>query len=143
MIEHAVELAKALDAEDYDGAARHLTQSCTYEFRGRVIEGAEAIIATYRAAGEQARDRFDTIRYESSVSPIGTTGVRVEYVDIVTLAGDTHSHRCVQELLLDKEGLVSHIRHIDIEGELETLQRFEERHAEPDSGEEPLARQCD
>jgi len=134
MIEHAVQLAKALDAEDYDAAAKHLAQGCTYEFRGRVIEGADAIIASYRAAGEAGRDRFDAIHYESSVLPVGTDGARIDYTDIVTIAGDTHAHRCAQEVSLDKDGLVSRIRHIDLEGERETLQQFEARHAEPSSG---------
>ena len=52
MIEHAVQFAEALDAEDYDAAVKHLAEGCTYEFRGKVIEGADAIIASYRTAGE-------------------------------------------------------------------------------------------
>jgi hypothetical protein len=129
MIEHAVQLAKALDAEDYEAAMNHLAQGCTYELRGRVIEGADAIIASYRTAGEAGEDRFDAIRYESSVSPVGTDGARIDYTDIVTIAGHTHAHRCAQEVSLDGDGLVSHIRHIDLEGERERLHQFEAMHA--------------
>jgi hypothetical protein len=129
-----VELAKALDAEDYNAAVKHLAQDCTYDFRGRVIQGAHAVIASYQAAGEAAKARFDTIRYESSVSHVGSDRARIDYTDIVILAGDAHTHRCAQEVSLGKNGLVSHIRHIDLEGEHETLQAFEARHTEPDSG---------
>jgi hypothetical protein len=94
MIEHSVQLAKALDAEDYDAAVKHLAQGCTYEFRSRVIEGPDTIIASYRAAGEAGRDRFAAIRYESSVIPVGTDGARIDYTDLITIAGDTHAHRC-------------------------------------------------
>ena len=131
MIEHALQLAKALDAEDYDAAVEHLAQGCTYEFRGSVIEGADAVIASYRAAEEAGRDRFDAIHYESSVSAVGTDAARIDYTDIVTIAGDTHAHRCSQEVSLDNDGLVSRIRHVDLEGEREALQEFEARHAEP------------
>jgi len=137
MIEHAVQLARALDAEDYDAAMKHLAPDCTYEFRGRILNGAKAVIASYRAAGEAARARFDTIRYERSVAPVGTDGARIDYTDIVTLAGDTHAHRCAQEVSLGKDGLVLHIRHIDLEGERETLQDFEARHAEQTRCSEP------
>ena len=130
MIEHAVQLAKALDREEYDAAMQHLAQGCTYEFRGRVIEGANAVIASYRAAGDAAKARFDTIHYESSVSPVGTDGARIDYADFVTLAGDRHAYRCAQEVSLGKNGLVLYIRHIDLEGEREKLHDFEARHAE-------------
>jgi hypothetical protein len=52
MIKYGVQLAKALDVEDYDAAMNHLAAGRTYKSRGRVIEGADAIIASYRTAGE-------------------------------------------------------------------------------------------
>ena len=127
-IEVAHEFARALDAEDYESARKWLAPDCIYEFRDETIQGADAILSSYSENGASGRGRFDTTLFESSVSEI-EGGARIDYPDIVTLAGDPHRHRCAQTGEFDDSGLVTRIRHIDIEGEREALRRFEESHA--------------
>jgi len=124
-IELAERFAKALDQEDYPTALACLDPDCLYEIRGETLMGAEAIIASYQKNGDSGSDRFDFIRYESGVEPI-EGGVRIEFLDHLTLEGRNHTHTCVQELTFNPTGEICGIRHIDLEGEREALKRFEE-----------------
>lgn len=143
MIEHAQQLARALDAEDYDAALALLAPDCVYDLRGTRIRGARAIVESYRKNADAARCRFDRITYESTVTETGEMTATIEYVDIVTLASRIHRHRCIQNITMNEDGLVSCIRHVDIKGESEALRRFEAAHsqapasgrAQPGSGE--------
>ena len=121
-------LATALDHEDYPAATAQLSPACVYEIRGETIEGAEAIIASYQINGDGAKERFDNVTYESAVTPLSEGRARIDYTDIVTRAGETHTHRCAQEVRFDADGLVTHILHIDLEDEREALAAFLARH---------------
>lgn len=123
----AQRLAESLDREDYV-AARNLLDDCRYEFRGSIIEGADAIIASYQGDGDKARDHFDQIDYESSIVAIDDATTRIEYTDIVAHASERLVHRCAQEIHADGEERVTLIRHIDYDGELETAEAFKQRH---------------
>lgn len=126
-ISTAAALAKALDREDYESARQLLAEDCRYEIRGEVLEGADAIIESYRSNGDSGNERFDRVEYESAVEAI-ESGARINYTDRITKAGETHVHRCAQEVRANAEGLIEFIRHVDLEGEREALQAFCERH---------------
>ena len=121
-------LAKALDAEDYDLAGTFLSEDCVYEIRGEVIVGKKKIIASYHENGEAGRKRFDTVAYESKVTALDSTLVRIDYTDIVTRSGDTHVHRCAQEASCGEGGMVLKLVHLDLPGEREALEAFKETH---------------
>ncbi|NNE92718.1 MAG: nuclear transport factor 2 family protein [Verrucomicrobiales bacterium] len=125
----ATVLAEALDAEDYDSARAILADDCRYEIRGEVIEGADAIIATYRDNGGKGRKSFDRVVYESSVSALSETRERIDYTDRITNEGEQLVHRCAQEVEVDPDtGLIGQIVHVDLPGEKEALDAFKKRH---------------
>jgi hypothetical protein len=123
-----IELAEALDAEDYAAARATLGDKCLYEIRGETTIGGDAIIASYRSNGESARRRFDSVAYSSVVTPIAPGLARIEYTDVITHRGARHVHRCVQKVELDEDGGIARILHIDLPGEIEALERFKQQH---------------
>lgn len=129
MLQVAKLLARALDNEDYEAALRCLAPDCQYELRGQLIIGAAEIIDSYRSNSDQGKQRFDSIKYESTTTATGPSSARIDYMDILTLDGDTHIHRCSQEVWLNPDALISRILHMDPEGEMEALQHFLELHS--------------
>lgn len=124
----AVALAAALDREDYAAARPLLDDACVYQIRGVVIDGADAIISSYRTNGEAGRKRFDSVRYQSSVSTLADGRARIDCTDIVTHLGNTLIHRCAQEVEFDHAGKATRITHIDFDGEREALEEFKASH---------------
>lgn len=124
----ALALAEVLDREDFDAARALMRDDCIYEFRGELIHGADAIVASYRGNGDKARKHFDRIEYQSSVVPVDEGQARIDYTDIVNHAGDTLIHRCAQEVDFDSGGAITRIRHVDFPGEREAVAAFFNRH---------------
>jgi ketosteroid isomerase-like protein len=116
--------AQALDREDYAAAASCLAPDCEYAIRGRVLRGPEAIVASYREAGEWGAGRLDGIRFESSVRAGDAGGAVVTFVDHLEHRGERHTHRCEQRLEFEATGLVRRIEHVDLPGEREALEGF-------------------
>ena len=116
--------AQALDREDYVVAASCLAPDCVYAIRGRVLRGPEAIVASYREAGEWGAGRLDGVRFESSVRADAAGAAAVTFVDHLEHRGERHIHRCEQRLELDAAGLVRRIEHVDLPGEPEALEGF-------------------
>jgi len=117
-----------LDAEDYISARKLLADSCEYEVRGTLIEGVDLIIASYQENGEAGRKRFDQVVYESSVSSLGNNRARIDDTDRVTHGGDTHVHRCAQEIAWDESGKIIKVLHIDLPDEIEAQDTFKQSH---------------
>ena len=129
----ATKLAEALDRRDYEAARACLAEECHYEIRGETISGADAILASYQSNDGSDSDRFDSVEFTSSVSPIDDSQARIEYTDVVTIFGENHTHRCDQLITLDpSSGKISHIEHVDLPGETEALKQFEEQHRRTD-----------
>tara|TARA_R110000744_G_C19084755_1_gene531692 strand:+ start:137 stop:544 length:408 start_codon:yes stop_codon:yes gene_type:complete len=116
------QFALALDGEDYPAATELLAPACVYSIRGKTINGAGAIIASYQGNGEAAQ-AFDSIAYGSSVRE-GTDGwIVIEFWDEITHRGRVHRHQCEQwARVLD--GAIVEIEHRDLEGEVEALNAF-------------------
>ena len=121
----ATALARALDRNDFAGAAECIAADCVYEVRGEAIEGAAAILASYADSARFATRHFDEVRYESEAGePDGAT-VAVLYTDYLMKAGGRwHRHRCRQHLTVGAEGRVVKIVHEDLPGEVEALEAY-------------------
>ena len=120
----AERFAAALDREDYAAAAACLAPDCEYEFRGRVLRGPEAVLASYREAGEWGAGKLDEVRYESSVRAGPGDGATVTFVDHLEHRGARHTHRCEQQLDFAADGRIRRIEHVDLPGEREALEGF-------------------
>jgi len=116
--------ASSLDMVDYVAAAAWLAPDCRYEIGDAAHVGPEAILASYRKSSDWASRALDDIRYESIIRAGERGSVVVEFVDHLTHGGKTHTHRCEQHLEFGESGLISGIRHVEIPGEREALDRF-------------------
>lgn len=123
-IELAERFAKALDHEDYGTALSLVAQGCVYRIRGEVIEGAEAVVASYRGNGEAA-GRFDSVAYGSGVCAGDDGWVVIEFWDELTHRGRVHRHRCEQWVRC-RDGVIVEIEHRDLEGEVEGLKDYKD-----------------
>ena len=121
--EIAVAFAAALDAEDYAAAERLLAGDCRYDAPQGEIIGPAEIIASYRRSGDAAHRVFDEVDFRHEIGAEADGGCTIRYLDYVTLAGTTHTHRC-EQVVRSVDGKIVHIVHQDIPGERESLRAF-------------------
>ena len=119
----AERFAKSLDEEDYDVTAECLAEECRYYIAGDEHQGREAVIASYKKAGDWASKTLDAIGYESRVRSDDGRLV-VEFVDHLEHAGQKLTHRCEQHLEFDAEGRICKITHVDLPGEKAAVDLF-------------------
>lgn len=120
----ATAFALALDRDDFAAARSILHPNCVYLIRGKSLTGADAILASYQSATEDAHAKFDDVKYASNVSMQSENVALIEFSDILTHKGWTHHHKCHQQLTLDSAGAIIEIKHIDLPGERESLQTY-------------------
>ncbi len=120
-------LVKHLDNNEFNLAKSYLSNDVVYRFRGQTICGADRVIKCYEDSYESVKDQLDEIILESDIVDLGSNSYRTNYTDILFKNGEKHIHRCYQELLLDNDKVVE-IRHFDIQGEVETLNLFFNKH---------------
>jgi len=124
--EAALALASALDRSDWSGSVACLSPECTYEIRGKVNHGAEAIISSYRVIGEWVEATFESVRYESSVEAQEPSIATISFRDLLEHQGHNLDFRCRQIVTLGEDGLICKIQHVDIEGMPEKAAAFNE-----------------
>jgi len=124
----ATAIARALDADDFDGARALLAEACVYEIGEELLTGPDQILASYADSTRRAHATFEAVRYRSAA--LGTAGrtVTMEYVDELEYAGERLVHRCRQHLTIDDAGHVARIVHEELPGEREALVAFVLRH---------------
>ena len=121
------QFAKALDAEDYDAAIALLADDCVYQLRGETHNGPVAIIDSYRGHGDDARDEFDSIQYESVIEPGSQTRYTIRFIDHLTHDGERFTFECRQVVDVNDAGLIVSIEHIDLPGQRKALEDFRRR----------------
>ena len=116
--------AKSLDDEDYISAVKYFSPNCKYTINDNVYRTPEAIISSYKEAGDSALIKFDKIRYESVLHEREEGAIIVEFIDLIQHKGHLFTHRCEQLLEFNESGLISKITHVDLQGIKEALQSF-------------------
>jgi hypothetical protein len=127
-VQIATRFAAALDAEDYEAAGRLLAADCAYDTGTQTLVGSAEILASYRAAGEFARQRLEAVAYSSSVTVISRDEALIHFRDHITCGGESHVYQCQQQVRLDAVGAIQAIRQLELPGERERLQAFFARH---------------
>lgn len=122
----AERLAGALDAEDYSTVTSLLHDECLYSCRGETYRGPEAIVDSYRAAGDGAEREFDEVRYESDVRGIDERTAAIRFVDHLERSGERLTFECEQIVTIDGDRVVR-IEHVDLPGRREALAAFRAR----------------
>jgi hypothetical protein len=116
-------LARALDADDFEAAARWISLGCEYDARGEILRGREAIIASYAASSAWGREHL-SVAYTSEVEPPIGREVPVLFTDDLGHGERTHRYRCRQRFTVGGDGLIERIMHEEIPGEREKLEAF-------------------
>jgi hypothetical protein len=119
-------LARALDDDDFAGAANVLDPGCSYQSPEGLITGPDAIVASYRAHSERARATFDEVVYESEIGDVSDGEIPIVYIDRIRQGRARHVHRCRQWVHVAASGRIDSIRHEELHGEREALNRFVE-----------------
>lgn len=119
--------AEALDAEDYATAQALLAGDCVYHVAGATIIGPSAIIESYRANGESAKERFGSVAYASEVSSTAPSRAAILFRDLLRIGDERHEFNCRQHLRMNSDGLVEEIHHEELSGQRERLKAFETR----------------
>ena len=120
----AKQFAQSLDNEDYLAAQQLLGPQCSYDMRGSVLTEPSSIIESYKESAEWAARELDSIEYENTVERSANGEAAITFVDRIQHQGKELVHRCQQIIRLDNTGLIVHIQHKDLPGELEALQTF-------------------
>ena len=117
--------AAALDAEDYWAARELIAEGCVYYPGNDSIIGRDAIIETYRSAGESAKRRFDAIHYVSDVELSGPSSAVISFTDHLCIGSESHEFRCRQHVRIRLDSLIEEIRHEELPDERQRLDVFE------------------
>ena len=118
----AERFARALDQSDWKAAALLLHPKCRYNCRGSVVIGP-TLLDGYRTTDEWVKSTFDAVRYESRVEVEGGR-VRIHFRDLID-HGDHHlDFSCQQVLTIDDGGHIVSIEHVDLPGEVEKADAF-------------------
>lgn len=120
----ALRFAATLDASDWAAATALLAPDCVYACRGQRTVGAAAIVQTYRTIGEWVDQTFETVRYESKVDALPDGVALISFRDRLDHGEHHLDFRCQQRITAGPRGLIAHIEHIDLPGELEKAARF-------------------
>ncbi|NOY24450.1 MAG: GNAT family N-acetyltransferase [Oligoflexia bacterium] len=117
-------LARSLDDEDFDGAARRLDPALCYETGQGDLVGIAPVIDSYRRAAQGAHAMLDELVNESAVLALGGDRYRVDYTDRLRHHGYAHVFRCQQILTLPPGRGVTRIVHRELRGERTRLLAF-------------------
>jgi hypothetical protein len=125
VIEKARQFAQALDACDYQAAAKYLAADCRYVLTpDGVYVGPDTILAKYRQSDEKARREFDSVEYSNEVSSTASGCAIVTFVDALRKCGAMHTYRCSQIVYFDEDEKINRIEHREIPGERKQLNEF-------------------
>jgi hypothetical protein len=117
------DFASSLDAEDYQSTLSYLADHCIYESPTGELTGPAAILGSYKASGDVARGRFDSVVYRHEITPLGEGWYRIAFIDELFSGRRSHVFRCNQRVRIDK-GKIVRIIHEKIPGQRDRLNTF-------------------
>ena len=134
------QLARALDADDFDTLRSLLHPDVLYRIGTQVHRGQDAVIKSYSAGSALARELFDHVVFDHTVlGLVGDRTVRVDFSDRLEAAGAVFDHHSVQDVEVDDDGSVVVIVDQPVVGQRERLDAFMEKHGLTRPSAEPPA----
>ena len=128
-IRYVKALARALDDDDYLTAASTMAERVEYTIGDLLIQGPQAVVASYRAASEMARRLFDQVGYGHEVAPTDDPySFRISYSDVLTVGDESLTHTAEQHVTVAPDEGVVRIINVDLPGEREKVDWFLARH---------------
>lgn len=121
------QLAAALDRDDYATAEPLLEPDATYDSGDSVIQGADAIVESFRKTSEWGRANLDALEFSHEIDD-ARAPLEIVFIDVLRKNGDELVLRHSMHLTLSDRGLVSELRLEFPAGERERVRSFFERH---------------
>ncbi len=123
-VDTARSFAAALDRGDWDGVRRLLDPECIYDCRGTTTVGPKAIVGSYAAVDAWVHDTFENVAYQSTIEDRSPTEALITFRDQMSHGAHQLDFRCQQRIEVNASGLLVRIEHIDLPGEREKADRF-------------------
>ncbi len=128
MIETARKFGQALDVDDFAKAATTLSEDCTYIIGDEVLSGPKAICNSYEQNMLEGRAKFDFLQWGTCrIEDLGNSSYYVHFTDHLGHQGEKYIHRCKQKLIVNDEGLICQITHVQDYDEQMKLKAFKKR----------------
>ena len=124
-----LDFAAALDGDDFEHVARLLDDDVVYLIDGVTHRGPDAVVASYRQGSAAARRIFDHVEFTHSVVSRDGDTFRVDFSDRLTADDEAFHHHSIQDITVDRHGLVVGIVDQPVVGQRDRLEEFMARHA--------------
>ncbi|MBV9102330.1 MAG: nuclear transport factor 2 family protein [Candidatus Eremiobacteraeota bacterium] len=118
--------ASALDRDDYETAAQYLETDAVYDSGQAIIEGAPAILASFRATSEWGRRHLDRLEFLHEIGASDPNAIL--FIDRLHKAGETLTARHTMHVELSKDHRICALRLESPAGEDERVKAFFHRH---------------
>jgi hypothetical protein len=120
----ALAFASFLDARRFVEAQQCLALDCIYEPAGTArIDGAPAIIQSYRDSDARGLNALDELHYTSCIEWADAETVSVEFTDYLRRNGLSHTF-VSRQLFTVREGVIVHIVGVETAAARRALQEF-------------------
>lgn len=123
--EIAIQFGRSLDNDDFNLTKKLLSQECKYFIGEEILIGPDDICHSYEQNMIEGRNKLDALDWgQSSIEAINDSEYYVHFIDYLTHKGKSYTHKCKQLLLINDEGLVDSIKHIDNKEEQRKLDNY-------------------
>ena len=119
-------LASALDSDDYDAAERLMEPQIQYETDDAVVNGAHAVINSFRHVSEWGRDHLESLRFMHRIDE--RTPYEILFIDILEAGAESLILKHRMHVTLSARGLVERLRLESQPEEKDVVWEFFKRH---------------
>lgn len=124
----AKQFGEYLDEDNFEQFKLLLSVDCNYEIGGQVLNTPETIAGLYEQNLKEGKEKFDELIWgKSRVEQVSENQFDIFFSDFLKHKGVTHNYKCKQRILINADGLVEEIIHLELPGEKEALQRYYEQ----------------
>ena len=110
----AQQFGNSLDQDNFAATQKLLSKDCKYHIGSEVLSGPIDICNSYEQNMIEGRKKLDQLVWgKSRIEPIGDSEFYVHFTDYLTHKGIAYTHRCKQKLIINLDGQISQIIHID------------------------------
>ncbi len=123
--EIAIQFGQSLDNDEFDLTKKLLSQECKYIIGDDVLIGPDDICSSYEQNMIEGRKKLDVLEWgKSSIESINDSEYYVHFIDYLTHKGKSYIHKCKQLLLINKDGRIASIKHIQDQEEQDRLDNY-------------------
>jgi hypothetical protein len=119
--------AEALDHDDYDAARELLEPDASYETGDSTTDGADAILASFRAVSDWGKAHLDALEFGHRIDDTNAP-MEIVFIDVLRKSGEQLRLEHSMHVRLSPSGRIHHLRLERPPGEQQLVTAFFERH---------------